>query len=111
LRKGEEHESNHLTDQAYPQATFWGINWSTWLFARYMGSKYPSDLWFLFLYFPFLTGIVHHSHCRWQRWVENLFQPHGALAGWDSEEMLGLVGLDNKNDLPLFTHTPAYLLR
>jgi len=41
----------------YPQGVFWGINWSTWLFAWYMGSKNPSDLWFLFLYGPFLTGI------------------------------------------------------
>ena len=42
----------------YPQATFWGLNWATWLFAWYMGSKYPSELWFLFLYGPFLTGIL-----------------------------------------------------
>jgi membrane protease YdiL (CAAX protease family) len=42
----------------YPQGVFWGINWSTWLFAWYMGSKYPSDIWFLFLLFPFLTGIL-----------------------------------------------------
>jgi membrane protease YdiL (CAAX protease family) len=42
----------------YPQGVFWGINWATWLFAWYMGSKYPSDAWFLFLYFPFLTGIL-----------------------------------------------------
>lgn len=41
----------------YPQGVFWGTNWATWLFAWYMGSKYPSDLWFLFLLFPFLTGI------------------------------------------------------
>jgi uncharacterized protein len=41
----------------YPQGVFWGVNWATWLFAWYMGSKYPSDIWFLFLLFPFLTGI------------------------------------------------------
>ncbi len=42
----------------YPQAIFWGIAWSTWFFGWYMSSKYPSDLWFLFIYGPFLTGAL-----------------------------------------------------
>lgn len=42
----------------YPQGIFWGLNWATWLFGWYMASQYPSDLWFLFIYFPFLTGIL-----------------------------------------------------
>jgi membrane protease YdiL (CAAX protease family) len=42
----------------YPQGVFWGLNWATWLFGWYMASKFPSDLWFLFIYFPFLTGIL-----------------------------------------------------
>jgi uncharacterized protein len=41
----------------YPQGAFWGLNWATWLFGWYMASKYPSDLWFLFIYIPFLSGI------------------------------------------------------
>jgi membrane protease YdiL (CAAX protease family) len=42
----------------YPQGVFWGLNWATWLFGWFMASKYPSDLWFLFIYVPFLTGIL-----------------------------------------------------
>lgn len=42
----------------YPQATFWLIVWLTWAFAWYMGSVYPSDLWFIFIYGPFLTGVL-----------------------------------------------------
>ena len=42
----------------YPQATFWALNWTTWTFAWYMGSKYPSDLWNFFLFGPFLTGVL-----------------------------------------------------
>jgi membrane protease YdiL (CAAX protease family) len=37
---------------------FWGLNWATWTFAWYMGSMYPSDLWFFFLYVPFLSGVL-----------------------------------------------------
>jgi uncharacterized protein len=42
----------------HPQVTFWGINWLTWLFGWYMLSKYPSDLWTLFIYMPFLSGAL-----------------------------------------------------
>ena len=42
----------------YPQGVFWGLNWATWPFGWYMASKFPSDLWFLFIYFPFLIGIL-----------------------------------------------------
>jgi uncharacterized protein len=42
----------------YPQATFWVTNWTTWTFAWFMGTKYPSDLWFFFLYIPFLSGVL-----------------------------------------------------
>jgi membrane protease YdiL (CAAX protease family) len=42
----------------YPQATFWAIAWSTWLFGWVMASRYPSDLWYLFIYGPFLTGVI-----------------------------------------------------
>jgi len=42
----------------YPQITFWAIAWSTWAFGWYMASLYPSDLWLLFIYFPFLAGVL-----------------------------------------------------
>jgi membrane protease YdiL (CAAX protease family) len=49
---------NRITSliRRYPQATFWAIAWSTWLFGWVMASRYPSDLWYLFIYGPFLTG-------------------------------------------------------
>jgi membrane protease YdiL (CAAX protease family) len=42
----------------YPQPTFWIFAWVTWFFGWYMLSKYPSDLWILFIYTPFLGGIL-----------------------------------------------------
>lgn len=42
----------------YPQGVFWGIAWSTWFLGWYLLSLYPSDLWALFMYGPFLTGIL-----------------------------------------------------
>ena len=42
----------------HPQVTFWGINWSTWLFGWYMGTLYPNDLWNLLIYIPFLSGVL-----------------------------------------------------
>jgi uncharacterized protein len=42
----------------HPQVTFWALAWSTWSIGWYLASKYPSDLWYLFIYGPFLIGLA-----------------------------------------------------
>jgi membrane protease YdiL (CAAX protease family) len=41
----------------YPQATFWGLAWSTWFLGTILYMMYPSDLWNLIIYTPFLIGV------------------------------------------------------
>jgi membrane protease YdiL (CAAX protease family) len=56
----KEKTMNPITSfiKRYPQATFWAIAWFTWFLGWYLLSLYPSDLWALFMYGPFLTGIL-----------------------------------------------------
>jgi membrane protease YdiL (CAAX protease family) len=42
----------------YPQAVFWAIAWGTSFFGWYMGTRFPSDLWQLFIYGSFLGGLL-----------------------------------------------------
>jgi membrane protease YdiL (CAAX protease family) len=42
----------------YPQATFWGIVWSTFFFGRYMMATTSSELWGFLIYSSFLTGML-----------------------------------------------------
>lgn len=41
----------------YPQATFWALAWSTWFLGWILEAMYPSDIWALFIYSPFLVGV------------------------------------------------------
>ena len=49
--------SNSNIIKRYPQATFWLLAWSTWFLGFYMSTIYPSELWNLIIYTPFLVGI------------------------------------------------------
>lgn len=42
----------------YPQVTFWGFAWTTWIVGWYLATLYPSELWFFALYTPFLGGVL-----------------------------------------------------
>ena len=42
----------------YPQVTFWALAWSTWFLAHVLFEIYPSDLWNLVIYSPFLIGVL-----------------------------------------------------
>lgn len=42
----------------YPQATFWVLAWSTWFLGWILEAMYPSDAWALFIYSPFLVGVL-----------------------------------------------------
>jgi membrane protease YdiL (CAAX protease family) len=42
----------------YPQATFWALAWSTWFLGNFLYEIYPSDLWNLIIYSPFLIGVL-----------------------------------------------------
>jgi membrane protease YdiL (CAAX protease family) len=42
----------------YPQAAFWIIAWASWFLGWFLFVMYPSDLWNLIIYTPFLTGIL-----------------------------------------------------
>ena len=42
----------------YPQVTFWALAWSTWFLGHVLFEIYPSDLWNLIIYSPFLIGVL-----------------------------------------------------
>ncbi|HRQ42659.1 MAG TPA: CPBP family intramembrane metalloprotease [Chloroflexota bacterium] len=42
----------------YPQATFWVLAWSTWFLGWILEAMFPSDIWALFIYSPFLVGVL-----------------------------------------------------
>lgn len=42
----------------YPQATFWGVAWSTWFLGWLLAALFPSELWNFIIYTPFLAGVL-----------------------------------------------------
>lgn len=42
----------------YPQATFWALAWSTWFLGVFLSEVFPSDLWNVVIYSPFLIGVL-----------------------------------------------------
>jgi len=42
----------------HPQVTFWALAWSTWFLGNFMYEIYPSELWNLIIYSPFLIGVL-----------------------------------------------------
>ncbi|HSK88349.1 MAG TPA: CPBP family intramembrane glutamic endopeptidase [Anaerolineales bacterium] len=42
----------------YPQATFWVLAWATWFVGIALSMMYPTDLWNLIIYSPFLIGVL-----------------------------------------------------
>jgi membrane protease YdiL (CAAX protease family) len=42
----------------YPQATFWVLAWATWFLGIFLSMIYPTELWNLIIYSPFLIGVL-----------------------------------------------------
>jgi len=42
----------------YPLAVFWGIAWAVWFLGWTLAALFPSDLWTVIMYSPFLTGVL-----------------------------------------------------
>ncbi len=62
-----------------PQATFWAIAWSTSWFGYAMSVRYPSDLWLLFIFGPFVGGALVTGIVDGRRGLGTFF---GRLARW-----------------------------
>lgn len=62
-----------------PQATFWAIAWSTSWFGYAMSVRYPSDLWLLFIFGPFVGGALVTAIVDGRRGLGTFF---GRLARW-----------------------------
>jgi uncharacterized protein len=58
--QNKENDMSTITTfiKRYPQATFWLIAWASWFLGWFLFVMYPSDLWNLVIYTPFLTGIL-----------------------------------------------------
>jgi membrane protease YdiL (CAAX protease family) len=58
--KQKENDMSTITQfiKRYPQATFWFIAWASWFLGWFLAELYPSDLWNLIIYTPFLTGVL-----------------------------------------------------
>jgi membrane protease YdiL (CAAX protease family) len=55
----KEKNMNPITSfiKRYPQGTFWVLAWSTWFLGWALEAMFPSDIWALFIYSPFLVGV------------------------------------------------------
>lgn len=63
-----------------PQVTFWGIAYFTFFVGYLMYVLYPSPLWNVAIWGPFLGGYWSPASPM-AGGVEDLFQPHRPLAG------------------------------
>lgn len=50
--------SNPSFVQRHAQAVFWAIAWATSFFGYYMSTVYPSDVWLVFVFGPFVGGAL-----------------------------------------------------